>query len=49
MFVHPIRQAVITPYDEQRSLAAIRDAICFRYDDDAFDRVIYSGIARRSG
>ena len=42
MFVHPIRQAVITPYDEQRSLAAIRDAICFRYDDDAFDRVIYT-------
>ena len=42
MFVHPIRQAVITPHDEQRSLAAIRDAICFRYDDDAFDRVIYT-------
>jgi 1,4-alpha-glucan branching enzyme len=42
MFVHPIRQAVITPEDEQRSLAAIRDAICYRYNDDAFDRVIYS-------
>jgi len=42
MFVHPIRQAVITPQDEQRSLAAIRDAICYRYNDDAFDRVIYS-------
>ncbi len=41
-FVHPIRQAVITPEDEQRSLAAIRDALCFRYNDDAFDRVIYS-------
>ncbi len=41
-FVHPIRQAVITPQDEQRSLAAIRDAICYRYNDDAFDRVIYS-------
>jgi 1,4-alpha-glucan branching enzyme len=41
-FVHPIRQAVITPDDEQRSLAAVRDAICYRYNDDAFDRVIYS-------
>jgi len=41
-FVHPIRQAVITPLDEQRSLAAIGDAICYRYNDDAFDRVIYS-------
>ncbi len=42
MFVHPIREAVITPQDEQRSLAAIRDAILYRYNDDAFDRVIYS-------
>jgi hypothetical protein len=40
-FVHPIRQAVITAEDEQRSLSAIRDALCYRYDD-AFDRVIYS-------
>jgi 1,4-alpha-glucan branching enzyme len=42
MFVHPIRQAVTTPQDESRSLDAIRDAICYRYNDDAFDRVIYS-------
>jgi 1,4-alpha-glucan branching enzyme len=42
MFVHPIRNAVITSEDSQRSLAAIRDAICYRYNDDAFDRVIYS-------
>jgi 1,4-alpha-glucan branching enzyme len=41
-FVHPIRQAVITPQDEHRSLVAIRDALCYRYNDDAFDRVIYS-------
>jgi len=41
-FVHPIRLAVTTPQDEQRSLAAIRDAICYHYNDDAFDRVIYS-------
>ncbi len=42
MFVHPIRLAVTTPEDEQRSLATVRDAICYRYNDDAFDRVIYS-------
>ncbi len=42
MFVHPIRQAVVTAEDEHRSLAAIRDAISYRYNDDAFDRVIYS-------
>jgi 1,4-alpha-glucan branching enzyme len=41
-FVHPIRQAVITPQDEQRSLAAISGALTYRYNDDAFDRVIYS-------
>ncbi len=41
-FVHPIRQAVITPQDKQRSLVAISDAITYRYNDDAFDRVIYS-------
>jgi 1,4-alpha-glucan branching enzyme len=33
---------VITPEDEHRSLVAIRDALCYRYNDDAFDRVIYS-------
>jgi 1,4-alpha-glucan branching enzyme len=42
MFVHPIRQAVITPQDQERSLAAIREALVYRYNDDAFDRVIYS-------
>ena len=42
LFVHPIREAVTTPADEQRSLASVRDAICMRYDDDAFDRVVYS-------
>jgi 1,4-alpha-glucan branching enzyme len=41
-FVHFIRQAVITPEDEQRSLIAIRDGISHRYDDDAFARVIFS-------
>jgi len=42
MFVHPIRRAVIALQDQHRSLAAVRDAICYRYNDDAFERVIYS-------
>ncbi|WP_425258658.1 alpha-amylase family glycosyl hydrolase [Rubrivivax sp. RP6-9] len=41
-FVHPIRRAVITPQDEQRSIGAIGDAIRQRDGDDAFARVIYS-------
>jgi 1,4-alpha-glucan branching enzyme len=41
-FVHPIRQAVITYDDGQRSLSAISDALCYRYNNDAFERVIYS-------
>ncbi len=36
-FVHPVRAAVILQQDEARSLAMIRDAICYRYNDDAFD------------
>jgi len=42
MFVHPIRRAVTRLQDENRSLAAVRDAICYRYNDSAFERVIYS-------
>ena len=41
-FVHPIRAAVIAADDAQRSLPAIRDALCNVYGDDAFARVIYS-------
>jgi 1,4-alpha-glucan branching enzyme len=41
-FVHPIRQAVITHEDQHRSVIAICDALCHRYNDDAFERVIYS-------
>ena len=41
-FVHTIRQAVIAVEDGQRSLIAIRNAIQYRYNDNAFDRVIYS-------
>ncbi|MFN5465295.1 MAG: alpha-amylase family glycosyl hydrolase [Cyanobacteriota bacterium] len=41
-FVRPIRDAVIASQDQDRSLNRIRDAILYRYNDDAFERVIYS-------
>jgi len=41
-FIQPIRQAVIAPRDEDRGLEKIREAILYRYNDDAFERVIYS-------
>ncbi len=41
-FVRPIRDAVIAARDQDRSLSRIRDAILYRYNDDAFERVIYS-------
>ncbi|MCA9899612.1 MAG: alpha amylase C-terminal domain-containing protein [Anaerolineales bacterium] len=41
-FVHPIRQAIITPRDQDRDMLAVRDALLFRYGADAFSRVIYT-------
>ena len=41
-FVQPIREAVIAMQDQDRSLSSIRDAILYRYNDDAFERIIYS-------
>jgi 1,4-alpha-glucan branching enzyme len=41
-FVQQIREAVITQNDEQRSLESIRSALTYRYNNDAFERVIYS-------
>ena len=41
-FVHPVREAVITMADEHRSMDAVAKAITHRYNDDAFQRVIYS-------
>ena len=41
-FVHPIREAVITPDDDARSIRAVAGAILHRYNGDAFQRVIYS-------
>lgn len=41
-FVHPVREVVILAQDEYRSMEAVRHAIDFRYDGDAFRRVVYS-------
>ena len=41
-FVHPIRNAVITANDEDRSLDSVRGAIAAHYNNDPYQRVIYS-------
>jgi 1,4-alpha-glucan branching enzyme len=41
-FVHPVREAVIVANDEWRSMAAVAHAIQHRFNNDAFQRVIYS-------
>lgn len=41
-FVHPVRDAVITPEDADRSMTAIAAAILAKYNQDAFQRIIYS-------
>ncbi len=41
-FVHPVRQAIITPNDADRDLFAVRDALEHGYNGDAFQRVVYT-------
>jgi 1,4-alpha-glucan branching enzyme len=41
-FVHPVRAMVTLVQDEHRSMETIRQAISFRYEGDAFRRVVYS-------
>jgi 1,4-alpha-glucan branching enzyme len=41
-FVHPVRAAVIASEDRDRSLEAIRDALSHCYNDEAFQRIVYS-------
>ncbi len=41
-FVHPIRRAIIEIDDQNRSMQEVRDAICYKYNIDAFERVIYT-------
>ena len=41
-FVHPVRAALITPNDHDRDMEAVARAIQHRYNDDPFERVIYT-------
>jgi len=41
-FVHPIREAVRQIDDAHRDMWSVRNALCHRYNDNAFERVIYS-------
>ena len=41
-FVHPVREAVIAMDDSWRSMASVREAVTRIYNDDAFQRVIYT-------
>jgi 1,4-alpha-glucan branching enzyme len=41
-FVHPIRGAIIEADDQARNIDAVRDAIVHRYNESAFERVIYT-------
>jgi 1,4-alpha-glucan branching enzyme len=41
-FVHPVRAVVQAANDADRSMIAVRDAVNYRYNIDAFERVIYS-------
>lgn len=40
-FVHPIRAALTTPFDDDRSMSAVANAITYDYGD-AFARVVYT-------
>lgn len=41
-FVHPVRKALTEQGDEYRDIQALVDAILFKYNNDAFERVIYT-------
>ncbi|MFY2562180.1 alpha-amylase family glycosyl hydrolase [Corallococcus terminator] len=41
-FVHPVRAALIAPFDEGRDLNAVRDALYFNYNGAATQRVIFT-------
>jgi 1,4-alpha-glucan branching enzyme len=41
-FVHPVRSVAVAATDESRSMSALAQAIVQRFNDDPFQRVIYS-------
>ena len=44
-WLSPIRFAIETPNDSDRSMWAVRDSILANYNEDFTDRVIYTEIA----
>jgi len=41
-FVHPVREAITGTNDKARDMDAVRDAILHHYNEEAFERVIYT-------
>lgn len=41
-FFVPVREAIVTPNDQDRNMHAVRDAIYHRFGTNAFERVIYT-------
>ncbi|TDB65373.1 DUF3459 domain-containing protein [Arundinibacter roseus] len=41
-FVHPVREAIITAHDQDRSMTAVAEAVLHRYNSDAFERIVYT-------
>ena len=41
-FVHPVREVLTALNDDERDLQKIADAILYKYNDDVFNRVIYT-------
>lgn len=41
-FVHPVRDAIITMHDQDRDMNVIADSITYKYNNEAFQRVIYT-------
>lgn len=41
-FVHPVREAIITQEDANRNMQSVAGAIMHRYNDDVFERVVYT-------
>ena len=41
-FVHPVREFLTTADDSERSIPALAEAVTFRYNEDPFQRVIYT-------
>ncbi len=41
-FVHPIRAALTAANDQERNMDAMRDALLHRYNDNPFQRIVYT-------